>query len=116
MKKQSANRFDSQVHVFTHEIKSGPALLLADAVFGVLQTEPFVEGQLDPHVTGRHQPPDHGGAPGIRVREVRALEHSLPSHCCDLLLVGILHSCSQTNTKRKSQEDVLLILRWQHSF
>lgn len=103
-------------HVLPHNSRPGAASLLAYAVFGVLQTEAFVEGELDPHVGGRHQPPDDGGAPGIRAREIGALDHSLPSRRDDLLLLGILHPCSRTCTKHKSHEEDSLVLRFQHLF
>lgn len=72
--------------------------LLAYAIFRVLQTEPLIEGELDPHVTGCHESPDQLSAPGIGVWEVWALDHSLSRHCCDLLLMGILHSWNRRQT------------------
>lgn len=66
--------------------------LLAYAIFRVLQTKLLIKGELDPHVTSGHQSPDQHDTPGISVWEVWALNHSLPSHCYDLLLMGILHS------------------------
>lgn len=72
--------------------------LLAYAIFRVLQTEPLIEGELDPHVTGCHESPDQLSAPGIGVWEVWALDHSLSRHCCDLLLMGILHSWNRRRT------------------
>lgn len=71
------------------------SLSLADAIFRILQTKLLIKRQLDPHVSGGHESPDRLNAPGIRVGEVWALDHSFSRHCYDLLLMGILHSCKR---------------------
>lgn len=65
---------------------------LADAIFRILQTKLLIKRQLESHVSGGHKSPDHLSAPGIRVGEFWALDHSFSRHCYDLLLMGILDS------------------------
>lgn len=76
---------------------------LADAIFRILQTKLLIKRQLDSHVSRGHKSPDHLSAPGIRVGEFWALDHSFSRHCYDLLLMGILDSW-------KRKEECLLLL------